>query len=63
MKEIKVLIRQLKKYPENFFIYPQEQADEHEIDNPPRLGLVVCSVDGQEQGFIETGSSDGVVIQ
>ena len=56
MKEIKVLIQQLRNYPNNLFVYPQEETDE----NKP--GLVVCNLKGEEKGFIETGTADGNVV-
>jgi len=56
MKEIRILIRDLKSFPNNWFVYPQETKD------TDREGLVVCNMDGEEQGFIDIGTNDGKVI-
>jgi len=56
MKEIRILMQQLRNYPSNLFVYPQEATDEL------KGGLVVVDVNGSEQGFIETGTNDGKVI-
>ena len=63
MKEIRILIQQLRNYPNNFFVYPvygQLVDENYPTQNP---GLVVCDMDGNQQGFIETGGEEGVVIQ
>ena len=56
MKEIKILIRNLKQYPDNFFVYPT-------IKNEEFRGLVVCDMDGVEKDFIETGGKGEVIIE
>jgi len=62
MKEIKILIQQLRSYPDNFFVYPSSQCDLPEGTYSPNYveehtvsGLVVCDMNGVQQGFIETG--------
>jgi len=63
MKEIKVLIQQLRNYPNNFFVYPIKYEDvKHDPPMKPVYGLVVCNIQGEEQGFIETGTNDGNVV-
>lgn len=57
MKEIKILIRNLKQYPDNFFVHPQEATDEL------KDGLVVCDMDGVEKDFIEIGGKGEVIIK
>ncbi len=61
MKEIKILIQQLRNYPNNFFVYPVMPLYNGEEHN--RQGLRVCDMNGEQQGFIETGSCKGVVIE
>uniref|UniRef100_A0A6M3LTY7 Uncharacterized protein n=1 Tax=viral metagenome TaxID=1070528 RepID=A0A6M3LTY7_9ZZZZ len=56
MREIKTLIQQLRNYPNNLFVYTQEESEDN------KSGLVVCNLAGEEQGFIELGSNDGQVI-
>lgn len=67
MKEIKILIQQLRDYPNNFFVYPQDQTIMNSLASQtlenPKDGLVVCDMDGEQQGFIETGGKGEVVIQ
>jgi len=67
MKEIKILIQQLRSYPDNFFVYSQEEQDPEYTTRSPednnRTGLVVTDYLGKEQGFIETGGKEGVVIE
>lgn len=63
MKEIKILKQQLRNYPDNWFVYSQERLDEYEVDNPPSLGLVVCTHTGEEKGFIELGGEGEVIIK
>lgn len=55
MKEIKMLVRQLRGYPNNWFVYPDESVFGDK-------GLRICDKDGQSEGFIETGVNDGKVI-
>ena len=68
MKEIKILIQQLRSYPDNFFAYPAELwpiKDGHTdmvSDRPIKRGLTICDMDGNQQGFIETGGKEGVII-
>jgi len=62
MKEIRNLIRNLKGYPDNFFIYPQSVFCDEEPSPDTHHGLVVCDKNGEQQGFIETGTNDGNVI-
>ena len=56
MKEIKILLRELRNYPDNMFIYPQESSE----DSKP--GLVVKKHTGEEIGFIELGDEDTVKL-
>lgn len=72
MKEIKILIRNLREYPDNFFVYPVDndapnihvdEAEPIEIKKLVRSGLVVCDMNGVQQGFIETGGKEGVIIK
>lgn len=56
MKEIKVLIQQLRNYPNNFFVYPFKGT------KTVISGLIVCDKDGVKVGFIPTGVNDGKVI-
>ena len=70
MKEIKILIQQLRSYPDNFFVHLGVQCDLPEGGYSPdyvmehtKSGLTVCDMDGNQQGFIETGGKGGVVIQ
>jgi len=64
MKEIKTLMQQLRSYPSNFFVYPKDTRDmlEDEVLSGT-IGLSVCNHLGEEQGFIETGGEEGIVIQ
>ena len=57
MKEAIKLIKELRGYPENSFVYPQEFNDEL------KAGLVVVNLEGEEQGFIETGDIDTVLVE
>ena len=70
MKEIKILIQQLRSYPNNFFAYPGSQCDLPEggysleyIEEHTKSGLIVCDMDGIQQGFIETGGKEGVIVK
>lgn len=56
MREIKTLIQELRNYPNNLFVYPQEESEDN------KSGLVVCNLRGEEQGFIELGINDGNVV-
>jgi len=69
MKEIKILIQQLRGYPNNFFVYPGSQCNLPEggyspdyVEEHTVLGLAVCDMNGWQQGFIETGGGKGVII-
>ena len=62
MKEIKILTQQLRNYPNNFFVYPGSQCNLPEggyspdyIEEHTVSGLVVCDMNGEWLGFIETG--------
>lgn len=63
MKEIKILIQQLRNYPNNFFVVPTINPDDEFQPTKFTYGLTVCNHLGEEQGFIETGGKEGVVIQ
>jgi len=66
MKEIKILIRNLREYPDNFFVYPVEEGDEDKSESLstfPSDGLVICDMDGVQQGFIEIGGKGSIVIK
>ena len=58
MKEIRILMQQLRNYPSNFFVYPAKETENEELKD----GLIVCDVHGEEQGFIETGGDSNKVI-
>jgi len=69
MKEIKVLIQQLRNYPNNFFVYPQSICELPEggyspeyVEEHTKSGLAICSYLGEVQDFIETGGKEGVII-
>lgn len=57
MKEIKILIRNLRQYPDNFFVRPQEAT--YEL----KAGLIVCDMDGAEKDFIEIGEKGEVITK
>jgi len=64
MKEIKILIQQLRSYPDNFFAYPGSRCDLPEggytpgyIEEHTIPGLFICDMDGVQQGFIKTGGA------
>lgn len=71
MKEIKILLQQLRSYPDNFFVCPRVEVTIEAtfeetypiVDKDMPQGLIVCDMDGIQQGFIETGGKEGVVIQ
>uniref|UniRef100_A0A6M3KTX4 Uncharacterized protein n=1 Tax=viral metagenome TaxID=1070528 RepID=A0A6M3KTX4_9ZZZZ len=56
MREIKTLIQQLRNYPNNLFVYTQEESEDN------KSGLVVCNLAGEEQGFIELGTDNRQVV-
>ena len=63
MKEIKVLMQQLRQYPNNFFVRPTKYEDmKHNPPMEPVYGLIVCNHLGEGQGFIETGGEEGVIV-
>jgi len=65
MKEIKTLIQQLRNYPNNLFVYPQEPGPDmygNTESKTNKSGLVVCNLEGKEQGFIELGANNGNVV-
>lgn len=67
MKEIALLLKQLRNYPPNFFVYPNPLGREGlpptiGIDSNTREGLVVCDVDKEEMGFIELGGQREIKI-
>jgi len=67
MKEIRILMQQLRNYPSNLFVFPSEEPTKETVDAPWddskwKYGLTVCDKDGKQQGFIETGTNDGKVI-
>jgi len=57
MKEIKVLMQQLRNYPSNLFVCPEMK---YSLDSED--GLIIVDKDGKQQGFIKTGANDGKVI-
>jgi hypothetical protein len=63
VKELKVLIQQLRNYPSNLFIVPVVlQDDKHNPPHAPVYGLSIVNVQGEEQGFINTGDTGGVTV-
>lgn len=68
MKEIRILIQQLRNYPNNFFVYPVGSPNVliHDEELQPHIyhaGLLICNHLGEKQGFIETGGEGEVIIQ
>ena len=66
MKEIIILIQQLRNYPNNFFVHPEVMwlpDGEGSITTKSVEGLAICDMEGNQQGFIETGGKGEVVIQ
>ena len=68
MLELKILIRKLRGYPENSFAYPtnKDAKDLHwdlfgDGNVKPADGLLIVDLQGNEQGFIETGGKEGVL--
>jgi len=55
-KEIRILIQELRKYPNNFFVYLSEESE----DTKP--GLVVKEYKGEEVGFIKVGGEEDFVL-
>ena len=63
MKEITILMRELRNYPSNLFVYSVKYEDlKHDPPMSPVYGLVVCNIKGEEQGFINLGTNDGKVV-
>ena len=63
MKELKILIRQLNRYPSNFFAYPTIIEDtKHNPPHKPVYGLTICDVKGDTIDFIDLGTNDGEVV-
>lgn len=56
MKEIKVLLQQLRNYPNNFFVYESDQPDE-------AGQLMVCDVNKEVQGSIPVGNKEEIIIK
>ena len=56
MKEIKILIRNLRQYPDNSFVVPDTDS---ETENG---GLEVIDVDGKHLGYIEISMRKDIVI-
>jgi len=54
VKEIKVVIQQLRNYPNNLFVYPAL--------NNNQFGLVICDLKGKQIDFVKTGSNNGEVV-
>lgn len=63
MLELKILIRQLRGYPENSFAIPQEKSMLFEVPVVPTAGLIIVDLQGNEQGFIELGGEEGVLVK
>lgn len=53
MKEIKILIQNLRNYPNNYFVIASERGD----------GLEVIDKDGEPQGTIDLGSIQEVITK
>ena len=61
MREIKILLRNLRNYPDNFFVVVEDVVIEGKDREP---GLKVVDVRGNEQGYIEIGLGiDKVIIE
>jgi len=61
MLEIKILMRELRNYPNNYFAYPREEK----LDGETRTtgSLVVCDVNGITKGVIETGNDKKILVR
>ena len=59
MKEVIKVIKELRGYPENSFVYPQEPG----LIDDLKAGLVIVNLEGEEQGFIETGDIGTVLVE
>ena len=62
MKEIKVLKQELRNFPDNWFVYPDHRPGENTLVGQDN-GLIVCDLEGNTKGFIETGTNNGEVIR
>ena len=63
MKEIKILIQQLRKYPSNLFVYPKIYEDSKHTPSMASVhGVAICDKDGNQVAFIETGTNNGNVV-
>ncbi|KKN74232.1 hypothetical protein LCGC14_0393180 [marine sediment metagenome] len=64
MKEIKILIQQLRNYPNNLFVHPADYTNDELEDEElaGKIGLDIVDKDGNWQGFIRTGINDRTVI-
>lgn len=57
MKEVRILIKELRSYPDNAFVEVQPETGEL------KPGLVVRDLLGVEYGFIEIGGEKGIVVK
>ena len=63
MKELKILIRQLKQWPDNMFAVPVVLTDtKHRPPHAPVHGINIINSEGLHCGFIDLGSGSGVVV-
>ena len=60
MKEISLLIRELRSYPDNAFAYPAGKLVIVGEQLESKEGLVITTSQGGELGFIETGDVEYV---
>jgi len=60
MLEIKILMRELRSYPNNYFAYPQEEKPD---ETRTTGSLVVCDVNGITKGVIETGNDKKILVR
>ena len=54
MKEIRILIQQLRNYPNNFFA---------SIEPDKNGNLTICDVEKEEQGAIEIGDKETIITK
>lgn len=59
MMEIQQLMRKLKQYPSNWFVYPTSAPAQ---DTETKDGLVIRTIEGEEKDFIELGDTTRVII-
>ena len=62
MKEIKLVIKTLKQYPDNWFVHPQEEILDMYGSTSIKGGLVVKTYDGEEKDFIELGNKSSILL-